>query len=250
MQDLINSVITAVDDANMRDVLYDTIGCTAGIAAVVFGVWYGRKLNFSLGKALGISVFELVFLLAIMQPIVWLDSGFKTFGAKNFAATFAYIPIAAYLSSKIFKISWKKASDFMAIPMMTLCGLARVGCIFTGCCRGCPVEWGIFNPQTRVNVFPIQLIESVFVILIIIVLLYRAKKRGYQANGLQTPMALVIYGVGRFFLEFLHDDQKFFLGCSKNAFHSLFMLIVGVCWILITNRHKTKKQQDAFILEE
>ncbi|MBQ6802393.1 MAG: prolipoprotein diacylglyceryl transferase, partial [Oscillospiraceae bacterium] len=57
------------------------------------------------------------------------------------------------------------------------------------------------------------------------------------------PLAMVIYGVARFFLDFFRDTEaSFLLGLSKGSFWSLCSFIIGVIALVIIN-NKEKKQQ-------
>ena len=44
---------------------------------------------------------------------------------------------------------------------------------------------------------------------------------------------LILFGVTRFFLEFLRDNQKVFGNVSILALHCVLMVVVGAVWLII-----------------
>ena len=54
------------------------------------------------------------------------------------------------------------------------------------------------------------------------------------------PWMLLLYGVGRFFTEFLRDNEKIWIGCSDIAFHALFMAVVGLVMLLCLRKKQQK----------
>src|SRR5262249_7343149 len=101
----------------------------------------------------------------------------------------------------------------LGIGAFLACG--RIGCLMVGCCHGRPHHWGIrYKPEHAVAgftpyyvgivLFPIQLVESLWVagVVIVGVLLI--------VNGSPAGSALawyvVAYDLGRFFFEFMRGD--------------------------------------------
>ncbi len=94
--------------------------------------------------------------------------------------------------------------------------IGRVGCFAAGCCYGKPTQhfWGVTftnpiasaNSSTPLNIplEPTQLFESAveLVNFFILMWLFRRKKFDGQVFGAY----LMLYGVARFFLEFIRDD--------------------------------------------
>ena len=70
----------------------------------------------------------------------------------------------------------------------------------------------------------------------------RTYKNNYVASEKEYPLMLVMYGGVRFVLEFFRDNEKIVLGCSGLAFHALFMLLVGIVWLV---RIKKKAEEEA-----
>jgi phosphatidylglycerol:prolipoprotein diacylglycerol transferase len=144
------------------------------------------------------------------------------------------------------------------LPAMAICdafspGLAlghaigRLGCFAAGCCWGKPTThfWGVTftNPLaaalvgTPLNVAlePTQLFESAVELANFLVLMWMLKRRKFE--GQVFAAYLMLYGVARYFLEFLRDDPgrgSVFGGIMTGTqLISIFLVIGGgIIWWL------------------
>lgn len=145
--------------------------------------------------------------------------------------------IGGILASYIY-CRYKKA-DFLSyfdlvMPAVSLAqGFGRIGCFFAGCCYGRETDawYGItfhnssFAPN-GVNLIPTQLISSVGDFIICGILLWYAGKK--PKTGRVAAMWLLLYGAGRFMLEFLRNDFRgSVLGLSTSQFISIGIVAVG-----------------------
>ena len=204
-------------------------------------VW--KKYDISPKKAIitTLIVYPITYVWIYIQ--YWIESGFTRFGGNNIVRGFIYIPLFAIISSKILKIKWKTTCDFIT-PCICLChAVSHIGCIFDGCCKGYPSDFGIYNPIYEINLFPVQLFESLTAFLIVFTIVYRAKKLNYKPDGKSFPIMLILFGISRFAWEFARNNEKLIWGISSLAFHALFMAIVGIVSLIIIwlNNKKNKK---------
>lgn len=122
-------------------------------------------------------------------------------------------------------------------------GFGRIGCFLAGCCYGRPTDawYGIAFTNSKiapnyVPLIPTQLISSVFDFLLSAFLFYLASKK--PKAGMLLSAYLIFYSIGRFFIEFLRNDERgFVLTLSTSQFISVFMLALGVYFYI-----KLKKQ--------
>lgn len=105
----------------------------------------------------------------------------------------------------------------------------RVGCFFAGCCYGKPTDsiLGITFPGMSHPVHPTQLYEAVFLFLMFAVCLILYMKKDFKYN---LPLYLVAYGIFRFLIEFVRDDNRGELigAVSPSQFWSILMVVIGV----------------------
>jgi phosphatidylglycerol:prolipoprotein diacylglycerol transferase len=150
--------------------------------------------------------------------------------------------------------------------------LGRLGCFAAGCCYGKPTDapWGVVftRPETYqlsrtplgVRMHPTQIYEflaeiTIFAILVLMIRRYRAHgRRPAHMNEGGTALAsfagkitgtyAFLYGVARFFLEFLRDDPErgsvFGGAMSGTQLISIGLVILGgMLWLRRTPRPAT-----------
>ena len=146
----------------------------------------------------------------------------------------------------------------LVIPQIALAqGFGRIGCFLAGCCYGKPTHSHIgviFPPEaiapSGVPLIPTQLISAIgdFLIFIILLLLsnyatdYLKVKKGEgpgtdRKSFFQPPsisgMYLILYGIGRFAIEFLRaDPRRTALGLTSNQYVSILFLMAGIALIV------------------
>ncbi len=119
--------------------------------------------------------------------------------------------------------------------------IGRLGCFSAGCCYGKPTHlpWGVTftNPMAAyisgtplgIKLHPTQLYESLveFINFWILVWLFKRKKTDGQVIGTY----LFLYGIARFFLEFVRDDPErgsvFHGAMTTTQLISIFMVVIG-----------------------
>ena len=155
----------------------------------------------------------------------------------------------------------------LVIPQIALAqGFGRIGCFLAGCCYGKPTHSHIgviFPPEaiapSGVPLIPTQLISAIgdFLIFIILLLLsnyttdYLKVKKGEgpgtdRKSFFQPPsisgMYLILYGIGRFAIEFLRaDPRRTALGLTSNQYVSILFLAAGIA-LIVYGAKRAKRQ--------
>jgi hypothetical protein len=122
----------------------------------------------------------------------------------------------------------------LGIGVFLACG--RIGCLMVGCCHGRPFAWGIcyreeharegFAPHlVSVRLFPVQALESLWVLLVVMV------GAVFVLQGRPTGSALawytITYGAARFCFEFARggSDRPYTWGFSQAQWLSLWLML-------------------------
>ena len=233
-----NDLIRLIFSSGLSKAFYDTFFVLGFLSVLVGLLWYGKKLKFPPWKiALTVcTVYPLVVLW--MFIMFWMESGFTTWGGNNIVRIFVYVPLIGLPVAKLLKLDTKKTLALLSFAPLLVHGMSHFGCIFAGCCQGYPSSFGIYNPIFQDIRFPIQPIEAVTAVAIVVFLLWRAKKKHYEPDGYEYPLMLVLFGSTRFMFEFLRDNEKIFWGISNLAIHALFMFVVGLIWIFIYHKRR------------
>lgn len=227
-----NDLIRYVASCGMSDEVYAGFHVLGFLAVFLFVVWYGRKIGLPGWKSVVTVLIVYPVIYGWMYVMYWIESGFQNFGGNNIVRVFVYVPLVGLPVAKLLKVEWKKMLSLLAFAPLVVHGVSHFGCVFVGCCEGYPETWGLYNVIRDEYVFPNQPMEAIVAILIIVYLLYRAKRKRYIPDGIEFPIMLAWFGSTRFLFEFLRNNEKILLGCSDLSFHALFMCVVGVVWII------------------
>jgi hypothetical protein len=112
----------------------------------------------------------------------------------------------------------------------------RIGCFMVGCCHGRPHTWGVcyrqehadagFTPYfVGVRLFPVQLIESLWVLIAVSVGVLMVLRGSLPGSAF--AWYVIAYDTGRFFFEFLRGDPErpYVSGFSQPQWISLILMV-------------------------
>lgn len=114
---------------------------------------------------------------------------------------------------------------FAAVLPFTI-GVGRLGCLLAGCCRGLPYS----GPLAAVDAsgvarYPVQAMEMIFHISVGAAFMFMVRRR--ILVGRLFSLYLVLYGLYRFFTEFIRDTPKTLGPWSWYQVMALIMIALG-----------------------
>lgn len=198
-----------------------------------------KKYNISLLRMLVIYlVFSTVgFIGARFGPSML---GIKDVGVKLYGLVL-FDSVALFAMSKIMKIDFYKLGDFIAPPIMAVCGSAKINCMLNNCCKGFIMHYNGNEPVY----FPSAIVEMVVWFVFVLVLLLVEKKK--KTDGFLWPILMILFGVTRYLADFLRgsdwEKRAYILNMSGGKFWSLIIAIFGV--VLVLNAYKRYKRRTA-----
>lgn len=158
--------------------------------------------------------------------------------------------LASYLYCHQKRVSFWEYFD-LVMPAVSLAqGFGRIGCFCAGCCYGRETDawYGItfhnsgFAPNS-VKLIPTQLISSAGDFIFCGILLWYASKK--PKTGRVAAMWLLLYGAGRFAIEFLRNDFRgSVLGLSTSQFISIGIVAAGVVLYLLAPKLAAKPENE------
>lgn len=113
----------------------------------------------------------------------------------------------------------------------------KLACFFSGCCNGIECSFGLYNHDTELIEFPVQLVELALALTIFILLVATRKK---VREGTLYPLYLILYSSTRFFSEFLRAEENIFWIFKRYHFICLFGVILGFLQLFLIKKHKDK----------
>ncbi len=144
------------------------------------------------------------------------------------------------------RLPWLKTADIFAPGVAAGHALGRLGCFAAGCCYGRPTDlpWGatftsnlahnLVGTPLGIPLHPTQIYESLLELGNFLILMWLFKRRSF--DGQIMGAYLFLYGLGRYFLEFLRDDPGrgvvFGGAMSGTQLISIGMVITGgLLWL-------------------
>lgn len=172
-----------------------------------------------------------------LKDILSLKGGFAYFGAL----IFAIITLFAY--SAIRKIRALILVDYIMPFLMLSQAFVRVGCLMAGCCYGKPATpmFGlIFKTVDKIPRYPTQAYEAILLIATYLIsrIIYIEKK---DVIGYTFAVSLVMYGLGRFFIEFLRiDSPAIFLNITLAQATCIIVFMIGIFLLIHTKKRQAR----------
>lgn len=233
------------------------LGAIAGVSYIAIQGKNDVGLSFDQANTLFVFIFIAAFVggkvflffedipFYLEQPRKLLTgSGFVFYGSFLFA-----IPTMLLFFRK-HKLPAYAMLDVMAVTTCLVHVFGRTGCFLAGCCYGKPTDSAlgvIFTnaaSQARPLMTPLhpsQLYEAVYILCVLVILLFlRQRKKFY---GQLFLVYLILYAVGRFFLEYLRGDSGRGFVIDTYVSHSqfiailIFITVVFVYWRLSSSNN-------------
>lgn len=184
---------------------------------------------------------------------------------ENFSDAFAIWSgglsvLGAVLAGLIFVPLFLKYYHIPVLPIFDLAArylpltqaIARLGCLFTGCCFGCAAQHGFSLIYTHANasaplhtaLHPAQLYSSfLFLIIFIVIQLFARFK---PKVGQLTALYLILSSLERFVVDFFRGDriidtQESLIYTNYFSLHqwlSLLLILIGIILFIKTNHEK------------
>lgn len=188
--------------------------------------------------------------------ILLSGSGFIVYGGIIFGV------ISCIIYCKIKKVSFSKYFDLLMPSVAIAQGFGRIGCFLAGCCYGRPTDsiFGVVFPpsslaESGIKLIPTQLMSSGGNFIIALLLILYAKKT--RKTGRVAALYLILYGIGRFIIEFFRHDFLIKSSVLTTAqLMSIGSIILGLALFFmykvpfINERINSVKTQDEEVVEE
>ncbi len=157
-------------------------------------------------------------------------------GAVLFLAVY-FIGGRLILKDRTAEHSFLRLANIAAGSITLAHGLGRLGCLFAGCCHGRVTDawYGVYNAGLGAKTVPVQLIEALFLLSLVVLFTYRLRK-GLGGN---FATYLCLYAVWRFLIEYLRADERgesFVPFLSPSQLTAVLLLLVGVGYFVLERR--------------
>lgn len=158
--------------------------------------------------------------------------------------------IAVYIFTRIKKLNMMKYLDVVAPSIILAQAIGRWGNFMNGEAHGGPVSYEFISKfpefiQKGMNIngvyyHPTFLYESIWNSIVFIILLIILYKKNYNENGIVIASYLILYSLGRVFIEGLRTDSLMFGEIRVAQLISILGIIFGVGIITYIKKKRNK----------
>ena len=207
------------------------------IATFAYLFWVLPKYGVKRLSGLSLAACTYLTAYALMLVLFWIITG--EFGGQNVIRVFLFVPLILLLYAKTFDIDFRVSLDFAAPVLCIAQAFGKIGCTVSGCCESfIEVSWGVYNEYTETRLFPVQICEGITALVIAIVVIVMAVRKGFKCRGITMAWMWVMFGPTRVIWEFFRANEKLFWGLSELALWSVALTVAGVAWIILDNRRE------------
>lgn len=227
---------------------------------ILMGMMRAKKYGLKEDAVIDIAIYGLVigFLGAKLLFIIveWEDfmkdpmsvlgtEGFVVYGGISAGV------LAAIVYCRIKKLVFLEYFDLLSASIALAQGFGRIGCFLAGCCYGRETDsvFGVMFPAgcmapAGVKVLPTQLFSSAGDFAIMAFLLWHYKRRKHVGDT--GFLYMLVYGIGRFFIEMLRNDNRGAVGVlSTSQFISIFIVAAALLLLYRNKKMGTPVEQNA-----
>ena len=229
-----------VESLTLANTLYRICYVLGFALTFVFNAVYARHYRIKAGKAFLFSLVSYLLIFGWSYVLAWVFNGFR-WGHHNAIRVYIWFPAVLFVTAKLFRVDFKDSCEFFTPSTCIVYGIARLGCIFPGCCYGIPMEHGMYSYAADCRCFPVQLCEALTSLLIAVVMVILARKKHFDSReNTLYPTMLVLYGGTRFIWEFFSASKRVLWNVTELGLWALATCVMGCVWLLLHAKNKGK----------
>lgn len=165
-----------------------------------------------------------------------------TVSAFNLSSLFSFRGGYAYFGALVFsvgtllvyaffkKVNFLVLADYVMPFLMLSQMFVRIGCLLAGCCHGKPLArpFGlVFKTVDNLPRHPTQVYEAILLFLIYVISRWIYKRRA-DRRALTLAAALIMYGLGRFLVEYFRADGSASIVLNLTAAQVSCLLVTAI----------------------
>ena len=234
------------------EILYKLMYVVGFALMMIYSVKYCGRYRVSRSVAVGFTLLIYVFGVggalamgsiysAISEKITGEgNSNVAIFGAVIFCPL---LLLLLFLLQNLFtgkRNDFRRQMDLFTPGIFIILTCAKFGCALDGCCYGVAFDHGIYNPKAGMKVFPVQILEVVTMICVLL-LARTIEKTKWFVPGMKYPVTAVLYCIARFCWEFARyypseNLRHLVLGLSFWQLCCVSVAFVSVCVVVYIAR--------------
>lgn len=236
--------------------LYDFLGTVSSIIVYLFnliqykkkkdlqsyGTQYLQNFFYRLKPNSKINFLAFPFIWIILEIVIFSYAqyeltGFvnRSFGdlvgtGANYFGKLFHIPFLLVAFCILLWVDPVKQIDLITPTFPIALVVSKLACFCHGCCGGIEWEKGLFNTESGLVEFPIQLVEAGLALLLFVLMLFIRDK---AKPGTLFPIYLILYSGTRFFSEFLSKKPDVFWILKTYHILCLIGVVLGIIELVV-----------------
>lgn len=220
------------------------------LCCIALGVYRAKRYNLDPDAIMDIALYGVIggflgakLLYVIVEFPTFLKDPMSVLGSEGFVVYGGIITgvLVAILYCRKKKLVFLEYFDLAAPSISLAQGFGRIGCFLAGCCYGRETDsfLGVVFPEgcmapAGVKLLPTQLLSSAGDFLITAILLWYYKRNNKTGNV--GALYMLLYGVGRFLIEFLRSDDRGGIGMFSTSQWISFGIVAGAVALFAMNK--------------
>ncbi len=238
---------------DVKLIIYYLCIILGAVLSAVCGYYIGRKKGMhkdTVKKYIAVAIISGIFgalLMGQLQNFIMSFTGLSFYPSRMriFGGLF-FTPFLMYFFVRYIAGDFLSVSDVIAPGAFLITGCSKIGCAVYGCCYGIPFGYGVSTQFESHRVFPVQLLEALLCFLLFAVMFYLVTKNKHR-KGTAYPLSLILYGVMRFFVEFLRyypeAERTYFFGMNFWQLVSLISVFAGAVILLHIHPGRSREKR-------
>ena len=225
------------------------------LCCIAMGMYRAKKYKLNPEAVIDIALYGVLagflgakLLYVIVEFPAFIKDPLSVLGSEGFVVYGGIIlgVLAAIIYCKVKGLVFLEYFDLCAPSISLAQGFGRIGCFLAGCCYGRETQsfLGVVFPANSmapagVKVLPTQLFSSAGDFLITAILLLYYKNIKHTGDG--GALYMILYGVGRFLIEFLRADDRGNIGMLSTSQMISIVIVAGAVVLLWQNRRRDRE---------
>lgn len=225
------------------------------ICCIFMGMYRAKKRDMNAEAVLDIAIVGVFFgyigaklLYVIVELPHFIEHPMDIIASNGFVVYGGIIAgaLAAIVYCRKKELAFMEYFD-LCVPSIAIAqGFGRLGCFLAGCCYGRQTDawYGVVFPAgsmapAGVKVIPTQIVSSLGDFLIMGFLLMYSCRAKYTGNV--GAMYMLLYGLGRFFIEYLRNDDRGAVGIFSTSQMISIVIVAGAVFLFYWNKKRSEK---------
>ena len=196
-------------------------------------LYCNRRFKFPVWKVACLAVYAMATGLITVKFMYFIENG--TWGGLSFFGGVLLMPACLLLFAAAVRLPYLQVMDISSPGICFISAIMKCQCLACGCCTG---RLWFYKQDGNPFYFPSREVELAFALLLMGYFLYTIAKGKHR--GKLYPLFMILYGAGRFILNFFRATKPFVWILPAGHFWALISIALGALFLVLINKRRPK----------